>query len=195
MVDIFSPSQRSRLMARINSKDTKPEWVLRSALHRLGFRYRLGGAGLPGRPDLVLPRYRTAIFVHGCFWHRHPGCRRATMPRRNAAFWAAKLEANVRRDADNVRALEQAGWQVLTLWECALYRDPVAVAETVAAALTAVIPRPGAEGPGQYPSLDRNALLAVAEEKVRYRVRKRAPVMDAAEAPTIQTEDAEGSKD
>ncbi len=169
MPDLFSPTRRSRLMARISGRDTKPEWVLRSALHRLGFRYRLGGAGLRGRPDLVLPRYRTVIFVHGCFWHRHPGCKRATQPKTNAAFWQAKLDRNVQRDADNACALAAAGWAVITVWECELYRDPVAVAEGIAARL-----RPSPTPELQYPTpgerLDRAQLLAVAEQKVRYRL-------------------------
>ncbi|QVL50900.1 MAG: DNA mismatch endonuclease Vsr [Thiocapsa sp.] len=136
MTDRLTPAQRSRLMARVVGKDTKPEWILRSALHRLGFRYRLGGGGLPGRPDLILPKYRAVVFVHGCFWHHHADCKRATLPRTNASFWKEKLERNVARDAEAIAALEAAGWGVVVVWECELYRDPVAAVSRVVAALT-----------------------------------------------------------
>lgn len=111
-------SERSRLMARVKGKDTKPELLVRRALHRLGYRFRLHRGDLPGRPDIVLPRYRTAIFVHGCFWHRHPGCSRASTPKTRVEFWQNKFDANVARDRRNVDSLGEAGWQVLTIWEC-----------------------------------------------------------------------------
>ncbi len=169
MTDILSPQRRSKLMARVSSKDTKPEWILRSALHRLGFRYRLGGCGLAGRPDLVLRKHKAAIFIHGCFWHAHRDCKRATLPRTNADFWKEKLEGNVRRDAENARALAAEGWTVVTVWECELYQDPIAVAERVAAGLSA----PGSSPKDCAPRaecLDREALLSIAEKKVRYRL-------------------------
>lgn len=169
MTDKLTPAQRSRLMARVVGKDTKPEWILRSALHRLGFRYRLGGAGLPGRPDLVLPKYRSVVFVHGCFWHRHAHCRRATVPRSNAAFWLGKLERNVARDAEAVAALEASGWKVIVVWECELYLDPVAVASRVVSALTEGAAAPG-DGGCDIGTLDPRRLLRVAEEKRRYRI-------------------------
>jgi DNA mismatch endonuclease (patch repair protein) len=169
MTDTLTTAQRSRLMARVVGKDTKPEWILRSALHRLGFRYRLGGGGLPGRPDLILPKYRAVVFVHGCFWHRHADCKRATLPRTNADFWKEKLERNVARDAEAVAALEAAGWKVIVVWECELYRDPVAAASRVVAALTegAIVPEGGGCDIG---ALDPRRLLRVAEEKRRYRI-------------------------
>jgi len=105
-------------MARIGPKDTKPEILVRRALHRLGFRFRLHRRDLPGRPDIILPKRRTAIFVHGCFWHRHPGCRRTTTPKTREAFWRSKFDANISRDRKATEALEQAGWKVLVLWEC-----------------------------------------------------------------------------
>lgn len=105
-------------MARVGSKNTKPEMLVRRALHRLGFRFRLHRRDLPGRPDIVLPKYKTAIFVHGCFWHRHAGCRRATTPKTREAFWRSKFEANISRDRNAVEALKQGGWNVLVLWEC-----------------------------------------------------------------------------
>ena len=105
-------------MARIGAKNTKPEMLVRRKLHHLGFRFRLHSRELPGRPDIVLPKYRTVIFVHGCFWHRHAGCRRATTPKTNQAFWHSKFEANLARDLKTTQALELAGWKVLILWEC-----------------------------------------------------------------------------
>ena len=119
MADTISKAERSALMARIRGKDTKPEVFVRSALHRAGFRFRLYARGLPGRPDIVLPRHGVVIFVHGCFWHRH-GCALASEPATRRRFWQAKFEANMARDRRNARALRKLGWRVLTGWECAL---------------------------------------------------------------------------
>ena len=119
MADTISKAQRSALMARIRGKDTKPEVFVRSALHRAGFRFRLYARGLPGRPDIVLPRHGVVIFVHGCFWHRH-GCALASEPATRRRFWQAKFEANMARDRRNARALRELGWRVLTVWECTL---------------------------------------------------------------------------
>jgi DNA mismatch endonuclease (patch repair protein) len=118
MVDFLDQAGRSERMSRIRSKDTKPELLLRKALHKLGLRYRLGGAKLPGKPDIVLPRHRAAIFVHGCFWHRHEGCKVASTPKSNTAYWSAKFAKNVERDARVIRELEELGWTVLVAWEC-----------------------------------------------------------------------------
>lgn len=120
MADTISAERRSWNMSRIGGRNTKPELLLRSKLHREGFRFRLHARELPGRPDIVLPRYRTAIFVHGCFWHRHSGCRNATMPSTRREFWADKFEGNVERDNRNQEALRQAGWTVEVVWECEL---------------------------------------------------------------------------
>lgn len=120
MVDFLSPSQRSERMSRIRSANTAPEVALRSALHALGFRFRLHGKGLSGKPDIVLPRHRTVIFVHGCFWHRHTGCKIATTPKSNTAFWLEKFEKNVARDIRSRGLLEAQGWKVLVVWECDL---------------------------------------------------------------------------
>ncbi len=106
-------------MSGIRGKDTKPELAVRSFLHRAGLRFRLQ-AKLPGKPDLVLPRYGTAIFVHGCFWHRHEGCRFATTPANNAEFWREKFAANVQRDARTRRQLEEQNWRVEVVWACQL---------------------------------------------------------------------------
>jgi len=105
-------------MSGIRGKDTKPEVIVRRFLHRLGFRFRLHDRRLPGRPDIVLPRYRTVVNVHGCFWHQHPGCRFAYMPASNQPFWRAKLAGNVERDARNDEKLRAQGWNVITVWEC-----------------------------------------------------------------------------
>jgi DNA mismatch endonuclease (patch repair protein) len=119
-VDDLTPEKRSWNMSRIRGRDTKPELLVRSLLHRLGYRFRLHRRDLPGTPDIVLPKYQTVIFVHGCFWHRHPDCRYAYTPKSRVEFWKEKFAANVHRDAKNRRALEQAGWQVLVVWECEL---------------------------------------------------------------------------
>ncbi|MEQ1768471.1 MAG: DNA mismatch endonuclease Vsr [Devosia sp.] len=105
-------------MARIPSRDTAPELALRRALHALGFRYRLHDKRLPGRPDVVLPKYRTAIFVHGCFWHRHAGCKVATTPKSNTDFWLRKFGRNVERDQEHSTELQRLGWNVMVVWEC-----------------------------------------------------------------------------
>ena len=125
--------QRSRMMASIRGKNTKPELALRSALFAAGFRYRLHVRGLAGSPDLVFPRYRATLFVHGCFWHRHEGCRYTTIPRSNVDFWQLKFAGNVERDARNVAALKESGWRVGVVWECALKRSVAETAETVSA--------------------------------------------------------------
>jgi DNA mismatch endonuclease (patch repair protein) len=119
MADIISPEQRSALMSRIRGKDTKIELEVRRGLHALGFRYRLGGAGLPGRPDVVLPRHRTVVFVHGCFWHGH-SCHLFRLPKTRPDFWKAKIEANRERDSRQASLLRSAGWHVEIVWECEL---------------------------------------------------------------------------
>ena len=118
MADVHSPQQRSYNMSRIRGRDTKPELLVRSLVHQMGFRFRLHRRDLPGRPDLVLPRHRKVIFVHGCFWHMHR-CRYGRVtPRTNADFWQAKRTANVDRDRRNLRKLRRDGWQTLVIWEC-----------------------------------------------------------------------------
>ena len=107
------------MMAGIKSYDTKPERIVRRYLHRLGLRFRLRPSTLPGRPDVVLPRHRAVVFVHGCLWHQHPRCRLAYMPASNRGFWRAKLGRNVERDKENRRALRRLGWRVFVVWECA----------------------------------------------------------------------------
>lgn len=120
MNDVVDPLTRSRMMAGIGGKDTKPEVVLRRRLHAAGLRFRLHAAMLPGKPDIVLPSRRAAIFVHGCFWHRHEGCHWCSTPASNADFWAAKFRRNRARDVEVRDALHSAGWRVAIVWECGL---------------------------------------------------------------------------
>ncbi len=126
MADVFDRATRSRNMAAIRGQHTKPELVVRRYLHCRGLRYRLHGRGLPGRPDLVFRRLKTVVFIHGCFWHRHSGCRNAVLPKSNTAFWLAKLTGNQARDRRNAVRLRRAGWRVLTIWECELNESSLA---------------------------------------------------------------------
>ncbi|WP_085836973.1 very short patch repair endonuclease [Aquimixticola soesokkakensis] len=123
MVDTVSPEVRSRMMAANRRRDTRPELMVRRYLHAQGLRYRLDVRKLPGSPDIVLARYRAVIFVHGCFWHRHEGCRFAAEPKSNQDFWAAKFAANIERDRNATTALNNANWRVGIVWECALRGD------------------------------------------------------------------------
>ena len=118
MRDRLSKERRSWNMSRIRGKDTAPEKVVRSVLHRLGYRFRLHGKKLPGRPDIVLPKYKTVVFVHGCFWHRHRGCKNCTTPTHRRAWWLKKLEGNVARDKRQRHILRKLGWRVVVVWEC-----------------------------------------------------------------------------
>lgn len=120
MADIVDSKTRSKMMAGIKGKDTKPEILVRKYLHRKGLRFRLHKKDLPGKPDLVFPGRKVALFVHGCFWHRHEGCPKATTPATNAQFWQKKFNDNVARDKRTREALEQLGWKVLVIWECQL---------------------------------------------------------------------------
>lgn len=118
MTDRLSRERRSWNMSRIRSRDTKPEKIVRSILHRMGYRFRLHQRYLPGSPDIVLPRYRVAIFVHGCFWHRHVGCRYAYTPKSRSVFWTKKFKDNVERDKRNHYRLKLQNWYVEVIWEC-----------------------------------------------------------------------------
>lgn len=120
MADIVDQQTRSRMMSGIRDKNTRPELAIRRALHARGFRFRLHARDVPGRPDVVLPKHRAVILVHGCFWHRHQGCRYATTPSTRPEFWQAKFEANVGRDEAVRSALLASGWRVAVVWECAL---------------------------------------------------------------------------
>lgn len=118
MADKVTPSQRSLMMAKVRSRNTQPEIEVRKLLHSLGFRFRLHRKNLPGKPDIVLPRHKAIVLVHGCFWHQHPHCSRATMPATRTAFWTNKLRRNAERDGEQIRALEDGGWRVLVVWQC-----------------------------------------------------------------------------
>lgn len=117
-MDKLSPEKRSELMGRVRGKNTTLEIRVRSLLHKMGYRFRLHRSDLPGKPDIVMPKHRLCIFVHGCFWHQHPGCRRATVPASNMDFWKAKLARTIERDHQNLTALVQLGWRTVVIWEC-----------------------------------------------------------------------------
>jgi DNA mismatch endonuclease (patch repair protein) len=119
-MDTLSKTRRSWNMSRIHGRDTVPERAVRSLLHKMGFRFRLKSRSLPGKPDVVLSRHRTVVFVHGCFWHRHRGCKLAYMPKSRVQFWERKFAANVRRDRAVARLLRDLGWNMVTVWECEL---------------------------------------------------------------------------
>lgn len=125
-MDTMDKQTRSRVMSRIRGRDTKPEMVLRKSLHKLGFRYRLHVRSLPGKPDIVLPKYCAAILVHGCFWHRHPNCSLATTPSSNVSFWQQKFRNTIARDAKVLRELQNLEWRVATVWQCALGKNVLA---------------------------------------------------------------------
>lgn len=125
MTDIVDKETRSRMMAGIKGKDTNPELLLRRFLFKSGFRYRLHAPNVVGKPDLVLPKYKLVIFVHGCFWHRHKGCKLAYIPKSNVERWLNKFSDNVRRDANQVHQLISSGWKVLIIWECGLRQNEI----------------------------------------------------------------------
>ena len=138
-MDHLTPEKRSHLMSRIRSRDTKPEMTVRRMVHAMGFRYRLHRRDLPGCPDLVLPRHRKVVLVHGCFWHSHAGCRAGRVPASNADFWLPKLRRNTERDAANEEALRCLGWSVLVLWECQTRKAPE-LEESESAQIWRVVP-------------------------------------------------------
>ena len=118
MTDVFSKKKRSWIMGRVKGRDTKPEILVRSIVHRMGYRFRIHRRELPGNPDIVLPRHRKVIFVHGCFWHGHRRCPRSERPSSNKSFWNTKLDKNVERDERLRRVLRRMGWKVFVVWEC-----------------------------------------------------------------------------
>ncbi len=170
MADILSKQQRSVLMSKVRSGDTKPEWVLRCGLHKLGFRYRVRDRHLPGRPDLVFPKYRSVVFVHGCYWHRHVGCSDAGMPKSNVSFWTGKFAENLKRDRLVEGELGSQGWRVMVVWECELVNR---TGETIAK-VAIWLRESNAESnfPSYQERVLEHQLLAVAERKVRYRIAK-----------------------
>lgn len=125
-MDIYEPEKRSQIMAAVRTRHTAPELVVRRLLHSLGYRFRLHRDDLPGNPDIVLPRHRAAILVHGCFWHHHKRCKKAKLPATNREFWRRKILRNVQRDKANIQDLERLGWRVMVVWECETSRDDLA---------------------------------------------------------------------
>ena len=118
MADTISPKHRSWNMSQIKGKNTKPELIVRSQLHRMGFRFRIHRKDLPGKPDIVLPKYKTVVFVHGCFWHRHKNCKYSYNPKSRKKFWQDKFQGNVERDKRNSKKLSSLGWRSVVVWEC-----------------------------------------------------------------------------
>ena len=125
MKDKLTPARRSWNMSRIRGKNTQPELMVRSILHRMGYRFRINRKDLPGKPDIVFPRYKTVLFVHGCYWHRHIGCKNCTTPTKNTTFWNNKFAGTVARDRRNQRDLKELGWIVGVVWECQIRKDPI----------------------------------------------------------------------
>ena len=123
MTDTFTPEQRSHMMSKIRARNTNPELIVRKYLHSHGFRYRLYKRDLPGHPDIVLSKFKTVIFVHGCFWHAHNNCKYFRMPKSNSEYWVDKINKNVSRDLKNQALLREMGWKVIVIWECELKRD------------------------------------------------------------------------
>lgn len=123
MPDTLTKEQRHHCMSNIHSKNTKPEILVRKELFKRGFRYRINVSKLPGKPDIVLSKYKTAIFINGCFWHGHEGCRHFIIPKTNTDYWMSKIRSNQQRDKESVSKLQQAGWKVLTIWECELMAE------------------------------------------------------------------------
>ena len=165
-------------MGRIRSKNTKPEIIARSVLHRMGFRFSLRCKSLPGHPDIVLTKHKTVVFVHGCFWHRHRACRIFSMPKSRVSFWKKKFEQNVSRDRKNQRELRKLGWNVLILWECQIMRDPEKLVKLLLKKLplqlkdsrTKNVPHQGATPRllCQYSIPEKKELLKIAEKRADY---------------------------
>ncbi len=149
-------------MGRIHSNHTKPELIIRSLLHRAGFRFRLNYSKLPGSPDIVLPKYKTVIFIHGCFWHRHPNCSKATTPKTNIIYWQTKFYKNVSRDIEIRKKIQKLGWNIIVVWECKIMNDPISVLNNIIKEL---------EGGSNYKSpqeLNRNQIMKIAEKRSKY---------------------------
>jgi DNA mismatch endonuclease, patch repair protein len=171
MADVFDQVKRSAVMAAIKGKGTKPELTVRRFLHSLGYRFRLHGAKLPGRPDIVLPRLKTVVFVHGCFWHQHRGCRFAVTPKTNVAFWSEKLGANSARDVRNSGLLRRLGWRVITVWECRLGEKGL---RQLARRLAEISAGPGATSPRPASSIRKEPSRRPARSATREAAARRS---------------------
>lgn len=141
MADTITKEKRSWIMSRVSGRNTKPEILLRSLLHRRGFRFRLHDKKLPGRPDIVLPKHRAVVFVNGCFWHSHKKCKRARTPKSRRDYWVKKLEKNVQRDREQQKQLRNLGWRVVVVWECELKENSEKAAASVSSKLLRRPPR------------------------------------------------------
>jgi len=117
-MDSFTPEKRSEIMSKIRSKDTGPEFIVRKLLHKLGYRFRIHSKNLPGKPDIVLKKHNTVIFVNGCFWHHHEGCKRSNWPKSNKDYWIPKIKRTIQRDSESLKKLVNLGWNVIVIWEC-----------------------------------------------------------------------------
>ena len=161
-MDHLTQDKRSWNMSRIRSRHTKPELIIRSLLHRAGYRFKVNDDSLPGSPDIILPKYKTVIFVHGCFWHRHRNCPRATMPNTNREYWLKKLNKNVENDVAVRKALRKLSWYVVVVWECKILNDPVSVLDMITRRL--------ADDDAKKYSIDvdRKQILKVAEKRSSY---------------------------
>lgn len=171
-MDIWDKKKRSEVMSKIRSKDTKPELTLRKALFAKGFRYRVNDKKLPGKPDIVLSKYNTVIFLHGCFWHRHEGCKYAYTPKTNTEFWVNKITSNVHRDTINTEKLTALGWNVITIWECEIRHDHkhdiTPLVERISAVLSTQIPHKTSIK--IYEEIG-NEIMMVAEDIIEYKTR------------------------
>lgn len=168
-MDIWSKEKRSECMSKIRSKGTKPELALRKALFARGFRYRVNDVKLPGKPDIVLPKYKTAIFLNGCFWHRHEGCKYAYTPKTNTKIWVDKITTNAERDKANAEKLTALGWNVLTVWECEIrhtYKhDLIPLIDRIAAEIQENCPHKISI---KFYEERENEILMVSEEIIEY---------------------------
>jgi DNA mismatch endonuclease (patch repair protein) len=168
-VDIFDKNKRSEVMSKIRSRDTKPERTLRKLLFARGFRYRVNVPNLPGKPDIVLPKYKTVIFLHGCFWHNHEGCKYAYIPKTNTKFWIDKITSNAERDKVNAEKLTALGWNIVTVWECEIRhinkRNLMPLIDRVEAEILAQVPQKVSM---KFYEERENEILMVAEDVVEY---------------------------
>ena len=173
-MDIWDKNKRSEVMSKIRSKNTKPEMALRKALFARGFRYRVNDTKLPGKPDIVLPKYKTVIFLHGCFWHQHEGCKYAYTPKTNTKFWVDKITSNKERDKTNLQKLTVMGWNVITIWECEIrheYKhDITPLIDRIVAELLAYSPDYPKKISMKFYEQIEDQVMMVAEDVIEYRV-------------------------
>jgi len=171
-MDIWDKKKRSECMSKIRSKNTKPEMALRKALFARGFRYRVNDTKLPGKPDIVIPKYKSVIFLHGCFWHRHEGCKYAYTPKTNIEFWVDKITSNRERDKINLQKLTDLGWNVLTVWECEIrheYKhDITPLVDRISAALLESVPSYPKKISIKFYEEIEDRIMMVAEDVVEY---------------------------